>query len=119
MATTENKLELLRQLRMEQDANLRDMQQRENILYGKSCSYAAVKTGEPMPVKNPAMGIGVRFLFRCILTILLCTGFYYVVHQEKFAEEDTVLLLELEQTEKVKEVMGEWLTKNDLSFEIK
>ena len=35
MALTETKLELLKQIRMEQDANIRDLQTREHILYGK------------------------------------------------------------------------------------
>ena len=119
MALTETKLELLKQIRMEQDANIRDLQTREHILYGKSYSYPCIQTGKNETEKKQGLGAGVKYLFRCLLTILLCTGIYYVLQSENSPVGDRSDLFSQEQTAWIKDKTEEWLTKNDLSFDAK
>ena len=123
MAATENKLELLRQIRMEHDSNIREIQNRETILYGKPYSYgkdyAAAEIMESTGRQGRAYPVGMGFFLRCVLTLLLCGGIYYLVQQPDISGESTTLLLSKEQTEQVKTVMEDWLTKNDLSFDAK
>lgn len=119
MALTETKLELLKQIRMEQDANIRDLQTREHILYGKTYSYPTMKTKGNETDKNHVFGPGIKFLFRCLLTVLLCTGIYFGLESENPVVRDGIDLLSQEQTVWIKELAEEWLTKNDLSFAAK
>ena len=118
MALTETKLELLKQIRMEQDANIRDLQTREHILYGKTYSYPDRKTTGNEIDKNHVFGAGIKFLFRCFLTLLLCTGIYFALEPENTVVGDGIDLLSREQTVWIKELAEEWLTKNDLSFAV-
>lgn len=123
MAATENKLELLRQIRMEHDTNIREIQNRETILYGKPYSYgktyATAEKPGTMGRQGRAYPVGMGFFLRCVLTLLLCGGIYYLVQQPDIAGESATVLLNKEQTEQVKTVMENWLTKNDLSFDAK
>lgn len=119
MALTETKLELLKQIRMEQDANIRDLQTREHILYGKTYSYPDIKATRNETDKNPVFGTGIKFLFRCLLTLLLCAGIYFVLESENPVVEGRIDLLSQEQTVWIKELAEEWLTKNNLSFAAK
>lgn len=92
MAQTETKLELLRQIREQQNSNRITMCSRENILYGGRKSVTGA-----MP-ENRIRG---TFLIRVFMTIFLLAGCYQATLS----------------SEKLTQYLQEWLLKEDIRID--
>jgi len=129
MAATEQKLRLLRQIRLEQTRNTQAMHSREAILYGKPVFHSRNAFNqrslsyhdEDAYMEDESDGRGHNgtgrstLLPRIFVTVALCAGLFYLLNQASLSDEGTPTFLGEEQTAWMKDTLQELLTRDDLS----